>query len=215
MQIPLYNRLKRQLHRDIASLQDQILEITYSLDKNAVLHGGTAIWRCFQGNRFSEDLDFYLSPKNNFKELLTKETGSLGLVLDKCKETKSTIYAKVSSGSVTVRLECALRKFKTPIVKEYERVDGSYLDVFVLSPEDLLIEKLTAFKNRKLIRDIYDVYHLSKYVELKGEFMKNVAKLLSTLPKPSDEKNLKTIILAGAIPSYGQMVETLKRRFSQ
>ena len=68
MAIVLFNRLKKKLHREIALLQDELIDIIYSIEPNAVLHGGTAIWRCFQGNRFSEDLDFYLTPSKNFKE---------------------------------------------------------------------------------------------------------------------------------------------------
>lgn len=213
MKIPLYNRLKRQLHRDIASLQDQVVEIVYRLDENAVLHGGTAIWRCFQGNRFSGDLDFYLLPKNGFKELLAEEITSLGLTLAKFKKTQNAIYSKITRDSLTIAFEAALRKFKNPVVKEYEKVDGGYLDVFLPSAEDLLLEKLAAFKDRRLIRDIYDVYHLKMFVEDKPEFSKKVAGMLKSLPEPIDESDLKNLVLVGAVPSYAQMVETLKRRF--
>ena len=41
---------------------------------NAILHGGTAIWRIYSGKRFSEDLDLYLTKevkdKNKIKPYL-------------------------------------------------------------------------------------------------------------------------------------------------
>ena len=44
----------------IASLQDYIVELIYSkLEPSAILYGGTAIWRCYGGMRFSENLDIY------------------------------------------------------------------------------------------------------------------------------------------------------------
>ncbi len=215
MRVPLFNRLKRQIHREIGLVQDRIVEAIYSLEENPVLHGGTAIWRCFQGNRFSEDLDFYFLPKKNFKEAFAAEVASAGFVLEKFKQTEATIYSKIVHGSVIVSVEVALREFKNPVVKEFERVDGSFLDVFVPSAEDLLLEKLAAFKSRKLVRDIFDVYHLSNFVEEKPGFNEKVSALLEGLPVPLDEKNLRTIVLSGAVPSFEQMQQALERRFQK
>lgn len=43
---------------------------------------------------------------------------------------------------------------------------------------------------------------------------KGVLGLLASLKPPVDEENLKAIVYAGNIPSFGQIVEALKRRFS-
>ena len=64
--IPLNLRLKKKTEKEIAYAQDVILGEIYKFFPNAVLHGGTAIWRCYNGRRFSEDLDFYL-PKQKEK----------------------------------------------------------------------------------------------------------------------------------------------------
>ena len=37
-----------------------------------ILHGGTVIWRCFAGNRFSNDIDAYLNPKISLKDAQDK-----------------------------------------------------------------------------------------------------------------------------------------------
>ena len=66
MKLPLFNRLKKRQHRELALLQDEITDIVYRISDEAVLHGGTAIWRCYGGNRFSEDIDIYI-PKDNTK----------------------------------------------------------------------------------------------------------------------------------------------------
>ncbi len=215
MKIPLHNRLKRTLHKDIAELQDIVVETVYSLEENAVLHGGTAIWRCFGGNRFSEDLDFYIKPKADFKELLEKKLGLLGLKITKFRKTENAVYSKIEKEKVSVALEIALREFKKPAVSEYEKADGTSIDIFTPSADELLVEKLNAFKNRRLIRDIYDVFHLSRFSSNDEKFSKMVAGLLENLPKPADEQNLKNLVLAGAVPSFEQMAVVLKRRFLQ
>jgi predicted nucleotidyltransferase component of viral defense system len=58
--IPLSQRLKRRQHIEIARLQDIVMETLYRVFPESVLHGGTAIWRCYSGSRFSEDIDVYL-----------------------------------------------------------------------------------------------------------------------------------------------------------
>lgn len=60
MAIPLILRIKRKKHRELAGLQDILIENIYEILPETVLHGGTAIWRCYLGNRFSEDIDIYI-----------------------------------------------------------------------------------------------------------------------------------------------------------
>jgi predicted nucleotidyltransferase component of viral defense system len=213
MRIPLSHKLKKRLHVEIALLQDEIIDIVYSLKEKAVLHGGTALWRCFSGNRFSEDLDFYLNADKNFEKEFRKKLESRGLNLLKYKKTENSVYSRISNGTTEVRLESALRKTKEFEAREYERADGTYSTVFTLPAEKLLEEKMQAYKNRKLIRDLYDVFMLSSAVKESSELNCKIKEFLEGIPEPSDEKNLKTIVFSGAIPSFGQMVNAIKRRF--
>jgi len=215
MKIPLHNRLKRQLHRDIAALQDIVVENVYSLEENAVLHGGTAIWRCFDGNRFSEDLDFYIKPRKSFREKLGTQLERLGMKVSKYRQTSNAIYSRVEHQNTVVSLEIALRNYSGAVASTYEKVDGTLIDVFTPSANELLKEKLIAYANRKLIRDIYDVYHLSRSIEADKGYEKEISRILQNLPKPADEQNLKNIVLVGAVPSFEQMVQALQRRFRQ
>ena len=61
MRIPLANQLKKRQQVETAFLQDEIIRLVYLTTEEMVLHGGTAIWRCYSGKRFSEDLDLYSS----------------------------------------------------------------------------------------------------------------------------------------------------------
>lgn len=214
MIIPLEKRLKKKMHIEIALLQDEVLEILYNIENNLVLHGGTAIWRCYNGNRFSEDLNFYCRNIEKLERELKKKIEAQNLTILKFKKTTNLIFCKISDGNREVRLEINYAAGKTGIVKSYEKTDCSFMDVLTLSPEELILEKISAYENRRFIRDIYDVYHLSNYLTDEKKVEKKVVRLLALLMPPIDKENLKTIVYAGKIPLFEQLVEALKRRFS-
>ncbi len=42
----------------MAMLQDTLIDLIYdTIQADATLYGGTAVWRCYNGNRFSEEID--------------------------------------------------------------------------------------------------------------------------------------------------------------
>ncbi|MEM3556069.1 MAG: nucleotidyl transferase AbiEii/AbiGii toxin family protein [Candidatus Micrarchaeia archaeon] len=213
MEIPLSKRLRKRAHQEVALLQDELVEMMYAAfqQERPVLHGGTAIWRCYKGNRFSEDLDFYAREKKNFRELFFREAAARGLEVTKYKQTSNVIFAKVSNGSAEVRLEINTTKTVSGIVAEYEKVNGWRMDVLTLSPEELIREKMSAYETRRMARDIYDIYHLSRFV---GE-VRGMREFLRKAKPPVDEKNLRAVVYSGVAPSFTQMVEALSRRFSK
>ncbi len=214
MNIPISNRLKKRLHVETAVLQDELLDVVYALEENAVLHGGTTIWRCYGGNRFSEDLDFYFPVTEEFERRLVTKLKERNLQLLKYKKTENVLFAKISDGNVEVRLEVnSVAKNIRAIAKAYEKVDGNYIDIFTLSAEGLILEKISAYQSRKLIRDIYDIYHLTRYVEKDGLVKEQIRKFVSTMAKPLDEENLGVIVYSGAVPSFKQMIEAIRVRF--
>jgi len=215
MRIPLFNRLKKRLHVETAMLQDEVVDIVYGVSPKAVLHGGTSIWRCYAGNRFSEDLDFYLGSGRGFEARFRKSLESRGLSLLKFKKTENSIFSRISNGIVEVRFEAAFRKPRAFEPRPFERVDGSFMNVFTLSPEGLLLEKLAAYKGRCLVRDIYDVFMLSGMVVPTKEISAEIRSFLRSPKPPVDENNLKAIVFSGAVPSFEQMLLSLKRRFKK
>jgi len=215
MRIPLFNRLKKRLHVDIALLQDEVVDVVYGVSPKAVLHGGTAIWRCFAGNRFSEDLDFYLPDDKNFQKAFAGALNSRGLLLSKYKKTASTIFSKVSNGIAEVRFEASFRKPNGVEARPFERADGNFMSVFTLRPEELLAEKAAAYSSRKLVRDIYDVYMLSEAAASSKKLSEKAISLVENAGKPLDEKTLKTIVFSGAVPSFEQMLIALQRRLKK
>lgn len=213
MSIPLRNRLKKRLHAEVASLQDEVVEVLYGIENGLVLHGGTAIWRCYGGSRFSEDLDFYCASPGKLEAELPARLSARGLELKKFKKTPNLIFCKVGNGEVEMRVEINFSVAKSAIAAPYEKTDGGFMHVFTLPPEELLLEKMGVYKNRKFIRDIYDIYYLSALVKDGKTLKEKMRGFLSLLPEPVDERNLKTLVYAGAVPSLAQIVEVLRARF--
>src|SRR3989338_1484273 len=205
MLIPLENRLKKQTHRDIARLQDEAMEILYQTDSSLVFHGGTAIWRCFGGNRFSEDLDLYGKNISKLAKTLPEIFSQHGLDTTKMKATDSTLFAKISDKKTEIRVEISSLSHAEPVAAAFEKVDGQFMEILTVSARDLLAEKIGAYQNRRRIRDLYDILHLSGQITADDQIKKAAAKLLTNPPKHVDEPNLKTILFSGAVPTFAQM----------
>ena len=215
MKLPLTNALRKRIHVETALLQDEVMEMVYAIADKPVLHGGTSIWRCYSGNRFSEDLDFYFPVAEGFEGRLREAAAARGLNVIKYKKTQNTIFAKITDGNVEVRLEVGLRRPKEYSIRPYEKADGSMLDIYALSPEALEIEKISAYESRMLVRDIYDIYHLRNMIGDDAHVRKKMESFLVNVRKPSDERTLRTIVYAGPVPTFQQMIDALKGRFSR
>ncbi len=214
MSIPLKNRLKRQSQVRLAELQDEAVDLLYAVFPEAVLHGGTAIWRCFQGNRFSEDLDVYALVGRDFKQELENELKKRGLVLTKFKQTENTVFAKIFNNQAEVSLEISLRKAPPAVSTGFEKADGSSIEVLTLSPEDFLIEKAKAYLDRGLVRDLYDVFFLLDKTNQIEKAKKELQSLVQNFKEPKDEKNLQTLVFSGVAPSSKTMLEKILRRIA-
>ena len=57
---PIEIKLKSHIQVAIARAQDLAVESLLALDSKVILHGGIAIWRCYNGKRFSYDIDIYV-----------------------------------------------------------------------------------------------------------------------------------------------------------
>lgn len=206
MKIPLALKIKRKAHQDIAYVQDIIMNEVYQFFPKAVFHGGTAIWRCYNGNRFSEDIDMYLSEKNQvsafFKNLQQK-----GFLIHKQKVTEQSLYSLLEFNRTQVRFEALFIHKKNAILKEYELIDSTYMTVYTLSGEDLLLEKIAACLKRGKVRDLYDIFFLLRYTE--GKRPKELGAI--ECAEIHDEENLNAIILSGPIPTVKEMKEYIAR----
>ena len=95
MKIPLANQLKKRQQVEISILQDEMVRIVYNVSVESVLHGGTSVWRCYSGKRFSEDLDFYSTSFPELVDNFRSEISAAGLSITKMKDTGNVILSQI------------------------------------------------------------------------------------------------------------------------
>ncbi len=188
--------------------QDMAVEILYSVFPRCVVHGGTAIWRCYSGNRFSEDVDFYVERDveriARFFEMLERR----GFRVLRRRVGRNALCATLGFGGAEIRMEAVFKRVKG-VIKEFETYEGNLLNVYTLSPEAMVHEKNRCLpeeeKNSGPVR-----YFFPPEVGEKGR------KAEIEAPDPSPELQTaggwgrKTLLLFGAIPSTRDMLEYIK-----
>ncbi|MBI4140532.1 nucleotidyl transferase AbiEii/AbiGii toxin family protein [Candidatus Woesearchaeota archaeon] len=209
MKLPLIVRLKKEAHKNVAEAQDMIVRELYSVFDDAVLHGGTAIWRCYQGNRFSEDIDVYLSKDVNKINTLFLNLQKKGFLVEKKKITEHSLYSRLKWNRTFVELEALFKKVNG-CLKEYETAEGNLVSVYTLTPEELISEKIDTYLGRRKIRDLYDIFFLLKYIIDFREIKAKAGYLIKNFNPPIDEKELKVLILEGLVPTSQKMMEYIK-----
>lgn len=217
MKLPIIKLLKTRGYRELASFQDSVVDILYKVDNTVIMHGGTAIWRCYGGNRFSNDIDIYLSSSERLEEIkhsIKDMSSNYNVKVEKIKTTGNLIFIGLSLDDLYLKVEINYKKHGlTPIATRFENVDGTYTEILTLSCEDLILEKIAAYEDRLFARDIYDIYILVDHV-LESDRIKNtVLKFLENIKRPVSEPDLRTIIYTGPIPSFENMVKHIKGRF--
>ncbi len=211
VKIPLVLRLKKQIHRNVAEAQDLIVRALYDIFPDAVLHGGTAIWRCYNGNRFSEDVDAYIFKEQGKIKEFFENLKRVGFAVHKKKVSERSIFSTLELNRTIVRFEALFKgASEKSSLREYETADGNFITVNTLSPESLVKEKVDAYLNRAKVRDFYDIFFLIRYAESK-EISSYLKKLVENFKKPVDEKELRVLLIEGIIPDTEKMLDYIKR----
>lgn len=210
MNIPLINRIPRESYRQIAIAQDAVVEEVYKVIPTAVLHGGTCIWRCYSGKRFSEDLDFYFPSNKKIAEIFNN-LKKQGFTILKQKISMNSVYSELLYNRTSVRLEGTFQTKKRVLI-DYRKVDETIISIYGLTPEQLIHEKIWAYEKRRKVRDLYDIFFLLKYAEF-TTVQKEIKQLIDTYKPPFDETDLKTIIIEGLVPTAQDMIAYIKRKW--
>ncbi len=211
--------------REKAKLEDVLIELLYSEYKSLTFHGGTAIWRCYGGNRFSRDLDFYykITAKDDCYKMFNKFFKEKGFKVKSSNHSNTTDTMQfLLESNIKMKVDINLRyKLGTP--KDYLKVDGSRIVVLVLTQEELLVEKIDAYfdkmRNKSKykqpeIQDLYDIYYLiSRIDKKKPKTQVRLRKLVAEIHDnpPPNSRNLGNIILAGLPPSFDMMLEAINK----
>jgi len=211
MELPIALKLKRKAHKKIAYAQDLIVEALYKIFQKAVLHGGTSIWRCYDGNRFSEDIDVYIERDVKKIETFFKNIEEKGFKIIKKRIKQNSIYSVLILDRVEVRFEAIFKKIKNPILKEYSTSDGLLVNIYTLNAAALVKEKIETYLKRRKIRDLYDIFFLLRYIKEKKQIKNELNMLIKNFRSSLDKEILKTLIIQGIVASEKNMLEYIKR----
>jgi predicted nucleotidyltransferase component of viral defense system len=209
-----------------AKLEDALISLLYGRYNGLVFHGGTAIWRCYSGNRFSHDIDFYLHVPDKDRERLYREISEFlrecGFALKEkgySRDTNTMHFLVESNTKMKVDINLGHKK-GVPV--EYARVDGSKMLVLSLTPEELLKEKIGAYESKMRneegfrqaeVQDLYDIYHLIALASKKDPAtVRALGALVESVEKspPPNVRSLDHLILSGVTPSLEVMVKRIK-----
>ncbi len=130
--------------------------------------------------------------------------------MKKFKLTDDTFFAKFSFQDADVSLEVVFKDLKKPVTKEFEMSDGSFIAVNTLTPEAIIKAKVDASKERRKIRDLYDVWFLLSFTKPIA-VKQSLRNLLKKFKEPVDEKELRVLVISGAVPTLESMVEKVKK----
>ncbi len=208
--IPLNLKLRNKKDREVSFAQDIIVAELYKFFPEAIIHGGTSIWRCYQGNRFSEDVDVYIKRDGKKIEEFFKSLENKGFKIIKRRLKENSLYSGLDLNGIETKFEATFQN-KKPFFKKYETAESFFINVYTLTPEDLIIEKVETYLKRRKIRDIYDIAFLINHIKNKGLIKDHLKKLIEKFEKPIDEENLANIIILGTVPSYNQLLMEIER----
>jgi len=212
---PIETKLKNKNQVAIARAQDLAMEALLALDEKLILHGGTAIWRCYNGKRFSYDLDIYASSiqVKKISNELKYELSKRGLYMD--IPTNSEKIIDMHSNDAVVKLEINVKTSIKNVQMVYSKADGSSMFINTLNASDFIIEKIKAYTSRLYIRDLYDIYHLVSTQAINENSIKSLIQFLGNIEKPVDAKELQDLVYEGIAPSFEVMLGYIKTKIEK
>lgn len=212
MDLPISGILKRKSELETARLEDDVVGLLTNITDKIALHGGTAVWRCYNGKRFSTDIDAYIWA-GDFKDKFISEAEKIGIEVTKFRE-KGVTFIHVRKNNTEIKIE-PRNVEKTTILMPYECADGSKINILVLSPEDLILEKIDAYNDRRAYKDIYDITVLLNSVKEKNSVKKALLEFVKNMPAPDENvqsySEFKATIYSGIVPTFQKMAEFIKR----
>lgn len=210
MDAPIEVRLRNERQVALSRLQDVLVEALFEIEPRLVLHGGTAIWRCYSGNRFSEDVDLYATDAQMIKvnNELTWALSKRDAKMEYPIHTNRVI--QVFNSDARARLEAMnLPRGMKPVQMEYSRANGSRFFVNTLSLDDFIAEKARTYGKRGYVRDLYDIYHLTSLRNPSNRAKQVLRTFLEGIKKPTDTQKLQDLVYSGVAPSFETMVEEI------
>lgn len=166
-------------HAEKLYCQDILLRtISRETTDELIFKGGTALLKCYQLDRFSEDLDFTAREPVPFEDVLESAVRDLeqyGMAVERrsTNRTERSFRARLGvEGPLFTGDDRSLCFVRIQVnthstVEEITSIrytppfrDLPTFDLPVLAEREILAEKISALLTRRQPRDLYDVYHL-------------------------------------------------------
>jgi hypothetical protein len=190
--------------QDLQNLEIFALHTLNTLNRIRVLDklyfgGGTMLRLCHNLNRYSVDLDFWIEPSMNSKELFTKikKEFSIHYTIKDAANKYHTLIYEIQYDKSNRNLVIEIRKEQSDFAWErkiaFSKFTNLQIAVKGLTLKQMMKNKLNALLSRKLIRDCFDIeFLLFKGIELDIDSTK-LAGLLAIIENYKD-KDYKVIL---------------------
>ena len=137
----------------------------------------------------------------SFKDVLE----SHGLAIQKLKDTGNVILSNISNNNDMVKVEVNHVSEIAGHQTKFEMADGSNIEILSLTPDQFINEKIHAYSDRRYIRDLYDIYHLSTSFTITESTKLNLRNFIENIEAPVDQNVLRTLVYSGLAPSIENM----------
>jgi len=139
-------------------LQDLVLDAVARSEADLVLTGGTALSRIYFSHRLSEDLDFFTTAEDvrPYARDLSARLSVRGVLVEPERTMPGFVRLYAVRDDVRLKLEII---FDPHRVEAPERSESGYL---VDTLRDIGANKIGAFEDRGEVKDVIDLYYLSR-----------------------------------------------------
>jgi len=156
--------------------QDLLLFNIYKQTNLLIFKGGTALYKLYDLQRFSEDLDFTLIGDLDIEKTIKKVLFNIeGSEIKNIKKLRNSVSIKIAFKGIitkynTVRLDITLKNvvFEKFDVKNYisSYTDINPFNLRILNSKEMIAEKIHSLLNRESARDLYDLFFLLKFADI-------------------------------------------------
>ena len=148
-------------YKILYNLQDKVLKIVFDTEQLFYLTGGTCLSRFYQEKRYSDDLDFFTNASPRYSFALR----NIKIALQK----EFTLTVEVESKDFTrFKIDGLLQlDFVNDISSRYGEIIVTEKGFLIDNIENILSNKLTAVIGRDNPKDIFDIYLISKFYQIK------------------------------------------------
>jgi hypothetical protein len=208
-----------QALQNLEKLEIEVLDLFNSIRVLDSLYfgGGTMLRLCHNLNRYSTDLDFWLSQNEDSKSLFTiiKKNLSDNYRLTDSANKKFTLLFEIKPSSVNRSLKIEIRKEQTNFDWErkiaFSRFTIKQVMVRGLTLIQMMQNKFEALLSRKIIRDAFDI----QFLLMRGiDFPNDKNKLQRALEIINSFKEQDYKVTLGSILDENDRMYYLENRFN-